>query len=549
MSKKILSFLKRPGVSLRAISLQRMDITVFLFAVFVLFVKAGWANPGAEPDYRTSLVRLQVLKQPTNMTNPWQKKKTSSEQYLGVYIGGKHLLTTALAIRDSSFLEMSRFGESATYSVKVDFVDEEANLALLHVNHENALFGMVPLPLAPDLPLQTVVSILKPYDLFTLRVVPARLIKVDALLPTTSGYPLLTYLLEAEQEGFGAAEPVVSNGYLVALASHQETKTLVASLPSGVLSHFLEDCQPLFLKEQEAQPVPESIKGRGEIPFQASTFYRGFPALGILTEPLLDPKLRGFLGVDHEPGGARIERVFEDSPFFGKILPNDVLLQVNNTLLDRYGYYTHPLWGQVPISVLLNQMYAGEPVELTFVRKGRLFRLQATLARHDSTHFVVPFYRKNQKEPFFIFGGLLFQELSIPYLNQLSKSWAHEARLQFSYPTLYQTESTRDGRKRIIVLTKVLSDPFNQGYVGTGGSTVEKVNGQKIDSLESLKNALAHPVKAANGKDFAVVTLKFGEGEIILSYDHLEEIHRRIASTYQIFDKESFFNTPLVSEK
>src|SRR4051794_16354083 len=79
----------------------------------------------AAPKLEDSVVRLAVSKQSVDASSPWQYEGVSQQAYQGIVVDSRHILTTAFAVADATFIEMQRFGDSRKVELKPSFVDYE----------------------------------------------------------------------------------------------------------------------------------------------------------------------------------------------------------------------------------------------------------------------------------------------------------------------------------------------------------------------------------------------------------------------------------------
>jgi hypothetical protein len=87
-------------------------------------------------------------------------------------------------------------------------------------------------------------------------------------------------------------------------------------------------------------------------------------------------------------------------------------------------------------------------------------------------------------------GGLLFQELSRPYLDSFGEQQTeNSALLRLSHIARHPDELEEAGLKKLVFLSTVLPTPSAQGYDQLGGIVVNKVNGQAVGTLKDLDAA------------------------------------------------------------
>jgi S1-C subfamily serine protease len=479
---------------------------------FCLGLKASGAV-AASPE--AQIVKLFITKAEVDRVSPWQLEEVSQQSALGVLIEGGRILTTALAVANGTLLEMQVFGAQQRYELELEFADYEVNLALLKPrNPGDALKGLVPISLGEDLEIDDQVDIYRARDLYQLTKMQGRLQEVGVYTAVTSYYGLVAYLIKIQQTGLGWAEPVMRGGKLVAISSGQDAN-FAHAIPVDVLRHFVSDSH--------------------------GPSYRGFPSIGLQLTPLIDSNLRRMLKADGVAHGMRVAAVFPSSPFFEKIMKDDVLVEIDGTPLSEHGYFQHPKWGKVYLKHLITRKFSGESLKLKVLRNGQPVEAEATLPRFVSNDFPVVGYRPDRTEPHLIFGGLLFQELSQDFLKQWGKNWRASAPIDLVYALDNLNFPEKVAGRRIIFLSRVLPDQFNRGYDKLRYNTVTSINDREVFSIEDVREAFQFPL-IASGQQFARIKLALEGGEVILSYAKLNAAHQRLAKTNGINSPESFFN-------
>jgi hypothetical protein len=492
-----------------------MRVALASFLLLSLLTPLASAQEDVDDRFEDSVVRLSVSKQSFDVSVPWQAGDVSQQLHLGVVLDGNRILTTAFAVADATFIEMTRFGETARWEMQPRFVDWEANLALLTAVKSEAYQGLSPVSLGEDLKVNDKVDIFKARDTYQMSRMQASIQEVGSYTSGTSTYSLVSYLLKVQQTGLGWSEPIFQGGRLVALATGQDNNYVYA-MPMAVIRHFLDDTHE---------------EGK----------YRGFPSIGVELDSLVSPDVRKLIGAEAWQRGVRIAEVMADSSFAQKLEPDDVLLEVGGTPISEHGFFTHPKWGKLHLKYLLNERYAGDVLELKIVRKGKELTVSAPLTRFDSNRTKVVAYGYGRKEPHFIFGGLVFQELTRNYLKQWGRDWRSAAPFDLMYIYDYQNAPEAEPGRRIVLMSRVLADEFNRGYGDLRNVVVDEVNGRKIRSLEDMRAALRDAAITRGGKRYAKISFLRGGGEVILAYDGLEAAHERIAKTYEVTAPESFF--------
>jgi hypothetical protein len=217
--------------------------------------------------------------------------------------------------------------------------------------------------------------------------------------------------------------------------------------------------------------------------------YEGFPSLGIGTTTTEDPHFRGWLKLPEDKGGLYVTRVLpKGSADLAGMKKGDVILGIGGFSIDRRGYFKHPDYGTLFWPHLVRGGPAmGEKVAIEILRDGKPMTLEPTLKKAPLP--LIPNDLYDEAPPFLIKGGLVFQELSKPYLEAFGKDWATRAPLNL-LDVLSNPEDYEEGRRRVVVLTRVVATEATIGYDRIASQIVKSVDGQAIAGLPELAAAL-----------------------------------------------------------
>jgi hypothetical protein len=90
-----------------------------------------------------------------------------------------------------------------------------------------------------------------------------------------------------------------------------------------------------------------------------------------------------------------------------------------------------------------------------------------------------------------IFGGLIFQELTLPYLESWGDEWKTRAPFKLVHSQANPEKWEKEGREKLVFLSNVLKTPSTLGYEGINSAIITKVNGKSIANIKELSKALA----------------------------------------------------------
>lgn len=418
-----------------------------------------------------STLKVNVTQQGFNPRLPWQKSSPISRSGVGVVLAGKKILVTASMVRDASYIELEKPDTGLRVAAKVLALDFEANLALLEALPEGASFldDAVPLALAqvvrPGEEVQ-VWQLGRSGELMSSPLVVSKVQVSRYLLPSSS-------FLTMEANGILRAEatnvtlPVVRNGRLAGLLLRYDSNNQSATvLPAPIIEHFLVDV--------------------------ADGTYHGFPTVGMSTHPTLDPQFRDYLGLKADQGGLFVGAVTQGGSADSLGLrAGDILLSLNGQSINSRGDIQDPLYGPIHYSVLLrSDGFVGDQVSAKVLRKGELLTLKGKLVHRSLVNDIVPALNSEKGPNYLVYGGVIFQELSMPYLQSFGEDWETKAPAQLVHLASNTSDIRKQGRRRLVLLSAVLPVPGTQGYQSIGAVVVQKVNGVAIKDLKDLQIAL-----------------------------------------------------------
>ena len=473
------------------------------------------ARPLSAASELRSVVLVEVARQTPSATDPWTRPRVTSEQHLGTVIRGAdqklYILVTGWAVKDMVAASMKKYETRIPVPLYLCHRDENSNLALLSPDNEDELLEMPPLELSQDLPQGTKVSLFTDYNASRLQQHQGHISAIDIYEGIMSSYQVPHYLLKVDKKATGWSEPVIHEGKLAGISSARSSD-YVFTLPSMLISRFVS-----------SSTGPEKS---------------GFPEPGIVTRSLIAPDLRTFLMAGNLKGGCRVVHVEEDSPFFGKILPGDILTEASGYQIDRHQNYRHPVWGDLPWVTIYNQMSSGDLLSVKIFRKGKYYQYSEPIKEFQQNNSLI---RRGgeEAEPWLILGGLIIRELSLNYLRSWGANWEEEAKSNFLY-LWNEKNRSRSTPERVLFVSKVLSDPITLGYEELSNQIILSVNNhQQPKNIEDFKKALQDPV-IRNGHKFITLELAGGSGKVILFRDRIREANARIAARYHIHQKEHF---------
>src|SRR5690606_34211182 len=179
--------------------------------------------------------------------------------------------------------------------------------------------------------------------------------------------------------------------------------------------------------------------------------YEGFPTLGLAFSETTDEQLRNYLELERSSNGVYVTDLVPDSTASkAGIEVGDVLMSLGGHPIDTRGNYDHPLYGKLNLShIVRGTAYVGDELPIQVMRKGEVVDLTAKMERKNASDYLIDPYMFDRGPRFYIAGGLVFQELTLPYLKMFSDQWEQRAPLRLLHAFAHMDEYQAEGREKI----------------------------------------------------------------------------------------------------
>jgi S1-C subfamily serine protease len=430
-------------------------------------VFASGGDASAEgPRYERRVVALRVTHQPFLEDRPWAKANPQLRNGSAVVVAGPALLTEAEMVRDATLIQVEKHGSGARVPARVLHVDQEIDLALLAVDDPGFFADLEPASIASSVPTEGVVRTLR-WQNRSLEDANGRVTRVEVSRSPYGSVQHAFLVVTTDLFGGGWSEPVFLDGRLIGLTAAQSAK-LASIVPAEILRRYVAEAT-----------LPE---------------YPGFASLGIAWQPNQGSTLARYLGLRGPPRGVVIRQVPWGSSGCSVLEPGDVLLALDGHAIDSTGNYRHPRYGQIGLENLVAEgRRPGDRVRARVLRAEREQEVWIPLRRHLSTLALVPPRRDGQAPPYLVAGGLVFRELDGRYLAAFGEPWRRKAPLRLTVLFDLEGSSQAPGRRRVVILTRVLPAAYNIGYHALENLVVSEINGRPVDSIDAAAEAFEHP--------------------------------------------------------
>ncbi len=476
----------------------------------VLALSGVQAAPDRSP-WEHSILTVEITHNLYEYLQPWSKR-TEQRLKTGVVVGPKQVLTTAESLDNQTLIRLQKNGRGQWYSAKVEWIDYHANLAMLTSTETNFWNDLRPVPLADPVPTQGAIQLMRWRD----GVFEARKGEINRIVVRRGRLSFVEHLaMEAtcEIKDVGASEVLASGKSLVGLAVAQYDNVIEA-IPTS------------FIK-----PILEAHK-RGD--------YKGLGFFAFVWQRAQNPALHRALKQTGEPQGVVVSEAPALGGNEGVLQPKDIILAVDGHEVDIQGDYVDPNYGKLMLENLSTRRHwAGDVIPIKILRDGVVKEVKYTIPKADYSVELVPQESFDRAPQYITLGGLLFQELSEPYLRSWGGDWRRRVPFRLAF---YEQQKPTKERPTVVILSTVLPDAVNVGYQDERFLAVKEINGKPIGRIQDVQEALRHP------KDgFHVIDFYQGDTlqRIVLDSEASESATRRVLERYHL-NRASVLDKPPV---
>lgn len=257
--------------------------------------------------------------------------------------------------------------------------------------------------------------------------------------------------------------PVLSNGRVVgvAFAGLTQADNIGYFIPVNIVNNFLDDIK--------------------------DGTYDGPPKLGIQWAKLESTSQRQMLGLKNDSKGIIIKKVFTNSPFYGVLQRNDVLLKLDGQNIESDGTIEFRKNEKTDFNFINQEKKYGQNLSYEIIRDKKVQKGQVTLKKTDIKYSVVKSTKLQDAPSYYVYGGLIFEPLTTNYITALS-----QARPSNTLAAIYDREDLFKDYNGLVILVRVLPFDVNLGYSDLENKIITKVNGQKYkdfnDFVQKVKN-------------------------------------------------------------
>ena len=519
-----------------------INVVSFYLIIYILFnpLQLKAELPDINPWF-SQAVMLKTYQQSYDWRIPWEKGGITTQTGMGLVVSlpqspkrlssektqktKLYLMTTAELVANATLIEATRKDIRVPFQAKLLRMDYASNLALIEINDVKFWKGLKPIKFYP----------VKPNKNFESKSIYSLNTNSPDEWDFESGK--IERMAIGHREKSDAWIPIlkisgisnISHGYPVL----QDNKTVAMIL----------DSDRNGARGMPAEMLLEFLHRSGSDQYQSLT-HRGFK-----WRRLPQGSVKDYYGIPENKSGILISHVLPNGTGSDVLKTGDYLTRIGKWDISHNGKINHPNWGIALYDLLfLDQLKAGDPVELSVIRDKKPLILQTKAKTYGNDSYLVPFKTVGFSPRYIIQGGFLFQELTIDYLSIWGKNWRKRAPLRLRLflehnntvmiPDNKNPENNFDPNKnnpkhhsRVVLVTKVIPDAINIGYQNLSNAVVLKINDQSINSLIDVSEAFLKPKNEFHRIDFLPGSERMSA---ILPKEKLEESNLRIKKNFRI---------------
>ncbi len=450
-------------------------------------------------------IKIIITSQSFDHDSPWQKKSINKSVAYGCVLSGNKILTAAYSLSDHVMIELVRPGESMKFAAKVLVKDYHTGLALITAEDPSFFEGIKETTLAEEGNIIGKNAIIRKWDdLGAVKEFRAMAIK-SSIRIYEPNCPIMMHIMTTTMKSGGSGEPVYIDGKLAGICTglDSNSKTLYVIANTSI-----------------RRVLNDAADGNYEgIPY----YWMDYVAVNG------NINLRNYLGMKKEDTGVYICEIPKASSGSDALQKEDVILSIEGKDISDDGMYRDPNYGLLNFYGLINmEKSVGDTVSMKILRKGERKNISFKLKPMKYNNFIIPLISYDRQPVYTIYGGLLFQEMTLGFLQTWGKDWKKKGNDRFIFYYGSEKHTTRDDNMRFVVMNRILPAPCNKGYEYQKDLMLTDINGTKVKNLPHLKSLL----EGITGQ-YAVFNFKGGTS-IVLDTAEVQKFQKKIMRTYNI---------------
>lgn len=476
-----------------------------ILAAAILYTCVSYNFAFALEGIDRSIVKIRSVANAHNYQSPWLMPQQYDKFGTGFILKGNIIVTNAHVVAGSAYVEVRRADNTIPYQASVAIIDHDCDLAVLEIQDKaffnNALF----LDIAKDVETGDKAHVYGfPIGGNKVSLTQGVVSRLEIQEYAHSGMHFLLAQIDAAINPGNSGGPVLVNGKVAGVATqgYDFGQNLGYMIPVQILDHFLRDV--------------------------ATGSYKGFPSIGILAQGMENPAIREKYSMDKSQSGVLITKVKKsidtyEPPSFEV---GDIILNIEGMNVDNNGTIELNTGSRVRMGYLVTKHFIGEVLKVAVLRKATVVDISVTLKDNKFSR-LVPGMQHEKSPRYYIFGGLIFQPLTLDLLVSIGGSqWPMVVSSILNH--YYRQGEKSLERDEVVVLSRVLPDISTIGYQDVRNVVVSKINGTSIKNIRHLIEIVKN-----SKEDLLTITLQ-DEGEVVISKKMSKAANENILAKYKI---------------
>lgn len=422
--------------------------------IFVLF--CIWVSSVFSQDLPiNSIVKVYASVATPDYKQPWQAPSRYQYSGSGVLIENDYIITNAHVITDSKFTQVSKGNDSKRYTVSIEFISHQADLALLKVHDKSFYNDTTPLKFSEDVKTGDSVTVLGyPFGGNNLSTTKGVISRIEHHNYVYSYEYMLSIQIDAainSGNSGGAAIDEKNNiiGIVMQSYSKQDSDNIGYIIPSIIVKTFLED-----IKDGKVD---------------------GFDNSNSYISATINPSMKDYYHINTNQGVLQV-----------KVQSDDDALKVGDIIIEMEGHKVYnDGTADTQYGTQMSKYYeqikpVGNTIDVKVIRDGKILDLKYKLKRNNS----IIYYEYGKEPRYVIFGGLVFTVTTKNYL------YAKNIYSDVTFETFYTLKEDAKGiEEGVIIQQEKFDHSVNEGY-SPYLQLVKSVNGTKIKNFQHFVQLL-----------------------------------------------------------
>ncbi len=416
-------------------------------------------------EVEDAIVKIYTMSTRPDYYSPWSLMSPSQSTGSGAIISGNRIITNGHVVQHATYLQVKRNGQARRVRAKLVQAIHDADLAILTVDDPKFFEGITPLEFGELPESQAEVKVYGfPIGGNSLSVTKGVVSRIENVSYVHSGINLLAGQIDAAINPGNSGGPVMQDGKIVGIVmqGRRDADNIGYMVPVTVVHHVLDD-----LKDGK---------------------YDGFPNLGIASQGMENAAMKKRYGLKENQSGQLITHIAPGTNADGPLKEGDVILSIDGQVVADDGTIALRGFERTTMHYLISKRQIGDALKLHILRDGREMDIAVPLQDSVRENKLVPLRDYEAKPRFFIYGGLVFVNLTTNLLSRWGSSW--HARAPSQLVEYLRHNETVEEIDEVVLLLRVLPADVNVGYHGWRNWVVEQVNNKPIRNLNELIEAV-----------------------------------------------------------